>query len=386
MKKTKELIQVFTKKLKILMAKIRIFLHLNPPVPKASEKQKTLFDSLNPGDIVLSIMPLNEIEMERIRKTSGHTIRPYLVAKRKGDMIYAYQCSSKKHKNSSRQQYKLPQSRYNLYKREGNDLVPTDSYIDLSKPFILNPGHLQWYMYTVEEADLEMIERKLIAEGKKNLIHFDVPFRVVEGDIYLNNDQYYYVYQYHKNNLFCYRLEEVEKENHHAIHIGDRYYTVVLTKKYTIKLEESRLVCIANPNDKKWIVKQLEAQKKQKIQAKTEEKKKSKDNAIYYKADIGNVYKSDDNGRLMIYMYSYRKRNYGVDYQLLTDFDRIKVKAFFTSDLNTPEFRVEDDELMFDLMDAMVENNGKLADFFEEHYVCRAAEQISESSEEGKNI
>lgn len=382
MEKIKQLVQDFIKKLKILMIKIRIFLHIKPPIPEASEKQKQLFASLNPGDIVLSLMPLNEIEMEKIRNTSGHTIRPYLVAKREGDRIFAYQCSSKKHKNSLRQQYMLPQSRYNLFKIEDDEFVPIDSYIDLSRPFILRPGHLKQYMYTVEEADLEMIERKLIAKDKKETVHFDVPFRVVEGDVYLNDGRYYYVYQYHKNDLFCYRLEEAEK----GICIEEKHYTANLSKKYTIRLEDSKLVYIASLNDKKWIAKQLEAQKQRTAQTKIEEKKKQKDKPIYCVAEIGNVYKSDDDDRLMIYMYSYRKRNYGVDYQLLKDFDRIKMNAFFTSDLNKPEFKVEDDDLMFDLMDAMIEKNEKLAEFFEKHYVCRADEQIDSGSEGERNI
>ncbi len=369
MNKIKEKIKQIKRQIRYIPVRIMMLLHLKMPLPEPTERQKKLFDSLETGDIVLSTMPLNIIELDRIKDTSGHTARPYLVAKKLNDCIFAYQCSSKKYNKSGfKNQYKLPHIRYRQYKVVDKQLVETDSYVDLRRAFILHPCHLQQFMYKVEEADLEMIERKLIAINKEDLVHFDVPFRVVEGDVYEYHGEYYYTYKFYKNSLNCYRMLETDKEGRKTIRIKEKHYIPDLDHKEMIELEDSRLVHVSSPEEKRLINTRLEEKQKQEHLLKTEEKRKKKKEKVYYcRTDIGNVY-MDKEGREMIYMYSCNGRDYGIDYQLLMDFDRIKVIPFKTISLDSPQSRMEDEDLMLDVMDAMIENNNRLEDYFNE--VC----------------
>ena len=340
---------------------------LKEDTKQPSSEQIELFESIDAGDLVFCDMPLAKKDLEKIE--SGHTARPYLIVKKYDDYLLGYSCSSNSlaRHATEKQVYILPHSRYNLFKKAEEGSVPTDTNIDLRRTWEIPIKNIRFYMTTLEEIDLQLIERKLNVIGKEKITHFEVKNKAFVGDVYLHNQQLYYVYSENKNDLYCYPLLKVSYNNSSTLVIDGNYYLVNIKEKEHLKLDESFHIYTCKTNEMKMINDAVYKLKEIQVQTKKAQKaaNKKKQNEIRSEFEIGNVYRCEDTDRLTVYLYSAGKYKFGVDYEL-ANINTFKLNKVYISKNKEAEFKTEED-LLLDIIDEAIDRNGKLDTYFEEN-------------------
>lgn len=278
----------------------KIFLQLIYPL----KFKMNLLNSLNPGDMVWSKMPLSRKELNKIEES--HRVRPYLVMHKNKFNIYAYPSSSKQFVNlNNTKEYCIHKSRYNKNK---------DSFINLTKLYKIPVTNLKQKYLVLDELDLKNIQKRLLIQGEKCKYKFAKKFRILEGDVIEIYNQLYYVYA--SDNIFLYCLiifKKRPKNNKCYINIiinNKPYYTTFKEKLTFERNVQMNIIDIAYRSEIEYISQMKSGIKFNSKKLSNIEKKIIETNSelIYESGTVFQIGKSK-----IVYLFKYKNVHYGID-------------------------------------------------------------------------
>lgn len=277
------------------------------------QKQKNMFSKIQIGDMLWCMMPLSKKELRKIEV--NHRIRPYLVVKKEENFLLCYQSSSKNREQMNNyEKYCINSGKYKNVK---------NSWIDLTDIKRIRIKDIQLEFIKLNQIDIKKIEKRICIgqnRGNTELIRFNEPIYIEEGDVITKDKKLYYVYAEDNINIYCFR---VQKKNNgdkklKEIKINKKTYYTNFKELATIKRNDE--IEISNIAYKEEILQILDQKKSLKIRAypKIEENEKREKN----KFEIGSVFQYGNS--TVMYLYSYDNKHYGVDLLWYT----IKTRVF----------------------------------------------------------
>ena len=149
---------------------------------KYTPDQKALFDSLEPGDVIVAWMPLSKEKMKRVKE--NHQKRPYVVVAKKKGHVRAYPCTSQAKYTDPASRYELGRLKYKMWKC---------GYIQIQSPVNLSINHLVNKIDRLVDEDIVAINR-IAAKRSIKEIERKYSFNVESGDIVRDRNKLYYVF------------------------------------------------------------------------------------------------------------------------------------------------------------------------------------------------
>lgn len=266
--------------------------------------KKQLLNSLNPGDLVWSKMPLSKKELNKIEES--HRIRPYLVMHKSRFNIYAYPSSSKQFVNlNNTKEYCIHKARYNKNK---------DSFINLSKIYRIPVIDLQQKYITLNELDLKNIQKRLLIQGEKIKYKFLKEIRILEGDVIKIDKQLYYVYASDNMYLYCliiFKKCPQNKKHYAKIVINNKTYYTTFKEKATFERNmQMNIIDIAYKSEIAYIAQKKTGIEFQQKKLSNLEKKIIENNSelVYESGTVFQIGKSK-----VVYLFKYKNAHYGID-------------------------------------------------------------------------
>ena len=329
-----------------------------------SKYQYDLFLHTKPGDLLYCDMPLSEDKLSRIEK--GHRSRPYLIVDKKDNYLYGYYCSSTLSKKNIKGIYTLIHNKYQLHKKDDNyNDIPTDTYINLYAVHQLNINHLRSYMTSIDEYDQIQINKIISSINNTDLIKFPVNQKVYISEVYSYNSSLYYVYNVIDDYIACYKLKTTQNSDEDTIYVNKHKYKLDLKQMYKLKVNDCCLYSLNDISLKYKVDKII----KRYINSKNKKRKYNiKNNPYVCKYPIGTLYTNYYDDRLIVYLYSRGKKDYGFDYKQASNFDYLGIENF-KLDYNRGALLKVDDDFMCDVINCITDTNPKLYDYFDSNYV-----------------
>ncbi len=266
------------------------------------KRQKDIFEKVQVGDMLWCKMPLSKKELSEIE--TSHRVRPYLIVKKEKNFLLCYQSTSKNRENlNNYERYCIKAGKYKNKK---------DSWIDLTNIEKIRIKDIQLEFIKLNQIDIKKIEKRITIgqnKGNSQLIRFNEPIYIEEGDLILRNQISYYVYAEDNVNIYCFKIQKRKRENQKLEKIiinGKSYYTDFRELR-TIKRNEN--VVINNIAYTEELLAILNQKKSLKASAynKFQENRKREQGEF----EIGTVFQYG-NSKVM-YLYSRDNRYYGVD-------------------------------------------------------------------------
>ncbi len=185
-----------------------------------------VFNTVNVGDVVYCLMPLDDHILRKIEK--DHRIRPYVIIDKKDDHLIGFQCSTSYiPKGPKYYSHTLYASKY-LKKR--------DSYIDLTKTCVIPYQNIRSYFETVSLDDQATINKKLdiLAKKRGTDLRFDVKTVPCSGDVIEANGRTYYVHEIKVGRMVV--IPTVNQRPRNYIYLKNGFY-LDMKKVTTIRLD-----------------------------------------------------------------------------------------------------------------------------------------------------
>ena len=193
----------------------RLFYHfrLKRLVPQLKGvDSKTLFEKIRPGDIVLAAMNVPPSRLKNLK--SEHRIRPYIIASKYKNSIYAY-CGSSNYYDQFKYSFFLTSKKYKVWKN-GN--------IRLDRCYYLPQDHLIEIMDHLKTRDIIKINSIIVRQKNPSLKPIRAKTPLVEGAIVSRGRDLYYIYSLSKDSSIFYKLEK--SHNSVEIRFGQRTYYI----------------------------------------------------------------------------------------------------------------------------------------------------------------
>lgn len=291
-----------------------------------------LFKEIRPGDIVFGVTRTDNLE----KLGQSHRIRPFIVAKKEKNFVYAYSGTSQK--SDLNKHYLLNKDNYHFTK---------NTYFYLNTCYEIDKNELLYIVDSLKVNHMNEINSKLRSR-RKILIDSVHYFR--EGNIIKNDHNLYYIHKFDsKNNkAIIYKLVEDKngeiKLNLSKYRLCNKMIDTFLNSAY----------CIVS--EKKYSIE---------IKAKNKSKNESIFKNHYYKFDIGQKFYCGFNN--YIYLFSHKGSNYGVEY-----FDEDNE---FSNLITLPKeeylnkMEVVDKELVKDIISIIAYDNKKLECLYDELFL-----------------
>ena len=183
-----------------------------------------VFQKIQPGDIVIGILPCSLSQLQRIAPT--HRIRPFIVAKKEKDYILAYCGTSNQNR---KYQYFLPllASDYRVSK---------DGNINLSNVLVLPPTHILYHNGHLHYQDILSANESIYLSHPSHLQpSIDVETPIHAGQIVRKERQLFYIYSLSENIAQAYKLYSHDYGNI-RIPYRDKVYSIHETKPLSIDI------------------------------------------------------------------------------------------------------------------------------------------------------
>lgn len=266
------------------------------------QKQRKIFARTQVGDMLWCKMPLSKKELEEI--DINHRIRPYLIVKKEKNFLLCYQSSSKNREEMNNYEKYCVNSRKYRNKKT--------SWIDLTGIRKIKIKNIQLEFIKLNQIDIKKIEKRICVgqnRGNTQLIRFNEPIYVEEGDVIDKDGKLYYVYAEDNVNIYCFRIQKKMNKNQRLekIKINSKtYYTRFKELTIIKRKEDMKIINIAYKEEILQILnkkKSLKANTYTKIE---ENIKRDKD-----EFEIGSVFQYGNS--TVMYLYSHANKYYGVD-------------------------------------------------------------------------
>lgn len=266
------------------------------------QKQKEIFEKTQIGDVLWCSMPLSKRELRKIE--ISHRNRPYLVVKKEKNFLLCYQSSSKNRENiNNYEKYAINSGKYKNKKT---------SWIDLRHIKKIKIKNIQSEFMKLNQIDIKKIEKRICMRqnnGNHQIIRFQEPIYIEEGDVITKENKSYYVYAGDNVNVYCFRIQKKKNKNQkfEKIKINTRsYYTDFKELRVINRKEEIGISNIANKEEILLILDQKKTLKANTYN-KIEESIKRENN----KFEIGSVFQYGKS--TVMYLYCKANKYYGVD-------------------------------------------------------------------------
>ena len=291
-----------------------------------------LFKEIRPGDIVFGVTRTDNLE----KLGQSHRIRPFIVAKKEKNFIYAYSGTSKK--SDLNKHYLLNKDNYHFTK---------NTYFYLNTCYEIDKNELLYIVDSLKINHMNEINLRLRTR-RKILIDSVHCFR--EGNIIKDDHNLYYIHKF-------------DSKNNKA-----KIYKLVEDKSGEIKLNLSRYrLCNKMIDTFLNSAYQIVSEKKYSIEIKTKNKSKNEDifKNHYLKFDVGQKFYCGFNN--YIYLFSHKRSDYGVEY-----FDE---DGEFSNLISLPKeeylnkLEVVDKELVKDIISIIAYDNKKLECLYDELFL-----------------
>lgn len=206
---------------------------------KYTPSQKQLFDSLEPGDIIVAWMPLSPEKMSQIDE--NHQKRPYIVVAKKREYIRCYPCTTKAKNTDPTSRYELGTLKYKMWK---------SGYVQIQSPINLHINCLVNKIDRLQDDDIASINRIASRRSIKE-IDRKFSFNVETGDIVRDNNKLYYV-NIENNSPTYYPLNKQGRKGSFMLrtYTGNVYPEATPVKLYGV-IDKSCVVCHSHANVKK---------------------------------------------------------------------------------------------------------------------------------------
>ena len=269
---------------------------------KLRKRQREIFKKVQIGDMLWCSMPLSRRKFKMIE--ISHRIRPYLVVMKKKNYLLCYQSSSKKRGQlNNYEKYCVSSGKYRNKK---------SNWLDLTNINKIKIKNIQLEFFKLNQIDIKKIEKRIcIGQNKGNieLVRFNEPIYIEEGDVITKDKKSYYVYAADSINIYCFKIQRRKNENLklEKIKINTKtYYTNFKDLKIFKRTEEVKITNIAYKDEILLILEQ-----KKWIKANTYSKVKENIKREINDFEIGSVFEYG-NSKVM-YLYSKDNKYYGVD-------------------------------------------------------------------------
>lgn len=265
---------------------------------RASKEQKSLFCTLEVGDLVWAKMPLKNEELKAIEES--HRIRPYLIAWKDTANIYAFQTSSKESKALNNfEKYCINKLRYKKAK---------DTWVELNKIYKVSVDKLKRKFVSLNVMDLKAIEKRLKIQKNRNKnieYTFDLEIFISDGDVILKNGIKYYIYANDNTYVYGYKIMKKARnsEKDKKVIINKKRYYIDICEKFMLKRSNDIFIIDIASNEEKELIRNIKnniENKREKLEAKTKE--------VY---ELGTVFKAG-NTKFM-YLFEENGMHFGVD-------------------------------------------------------------------------
>ena len=238
-----------------------------------------LFEQIRPGDIVFGVTRCDNLE----KIEESHRIRPFIVAKKKGNGVYAYSGTSKK--NNYNHYYLLNKDNYNFTK---------DTYFNLNNCYEIDKDEILYIVDSLKTNHLNKINSRLKTKGQ---LLIDCAHFFQEGNIIKDDHNLFYIHEFDsKNNkAIIYKLLEDKngeiKLNRNRYRLCNKHIETFLNNAYHIVSEKKYSTEIKTRNNNK---------------------KESTFKNHYFRFNVGQKFYCGFNN--YIYLFSSKGTNYGVEY------------------------------------------------------------------------
>ncbi len=267
------------------------------------KKQKSLLDSLKPGDLVWAKMPLSKKELNKIPES--HQVRPYLIIYKDKFNLYAFPSSSKQSKKLNNfQEYLINKIHYKKIK---------NSFIDLTKIYKIPFVNLKSKYIKLNNLDLKNIQKRLVIQYN-NQYDLLVNIYISEGDVISVDKKLYYVYACDNVYLYCiliYKKVNKDKKKYKNIIINNKSYYADFKEKISFKrTEPMNIVNIAYKSEIKEILNKKSGINFNETKLSNHEKKLIENTSIQT-YESGTVFQFGK--RKIVYLFKYKQVYYGID-------------------------------------------------------------------------
>lgn len=266
------------------------------------QRQRDIFEKVQVGDMLWCNMPLSKRKLKEIE--SSHRVRPYLIVKKEENFLLCYQSTSKNRENMNNyEKYCIKAGKYKNKK---------DSWIDLTNIKKIRIKDIQLEFIKLNQIDIKKIEKRIAIgqnKGNSQLIRFNEPIYIEEGDVILKDQKSYYIYSVDNVNIYCFRIQKRNGKNQklEKIIINKKSYYTDFRELRTIKRNENVIITnIAYAEELLVILNQKKSLKANTYNKIQEEMKRDKS-----EFEIGTVFQYG-NSKVM-YLYSRDNKYYGVD-------------------------------------------------------------------------
>lgn len=321
---------------------------LDNQIVNCSSKQKELLQSLKPGDLVYSKMPLSEDELKLIGKKHAH--RPYFVLKVLENSIIAFSCSSSSHKWNEKSYYVIPA---NYYSNKKNNHIYFGKVVQLTPNCIFN--HLD----CVNEHDFIDIQKKayIYQPSYKRILSLSNK-DYSKGDILYDHKNLYYVNSKQNNGLQCYYVStDASYVNEDVIQIPSKKYSYHIDTKierilpFSMELELIDRLPVSSIqyielkiNPTPVVIKE----KKKKVQSQPH---------CWQRYPMGTIFIEKYSQEEIVYLYSIHDRDYGMyaeEYLNTEEYNDVQIKRLDLS-LCIEDGTICDEDLL-DILQYQIEN------------------------------
>ncbi len=181
-----------------------------------------IFNTVQSGDVVYCLMPLNDHILKKIEK--DHRVRPYVIIDKRDDHLIAFQCSTSYIPKGPRYSYHtLKAARYE--KRR-------DSYIDLTRTYMIPYRNIRSYFMTVDHNDQAIINKKLDMLAKRNGTDHRFKVKAVpsSGDIIDINGRSYYIHRVKDGKMLA--IPTVTEKPKYRVDLKNGFYLDIKKASY----------------------------------------------------------------------------------------------------------------------------------------------------------
>lgn len=168
-------------------------------------QQRKIFQETQIGDLLWCKMPLPKKQLKQIE--DSHRIRPYLVVKKGPNFLLCYQSTTKNRKEMNNYQKYLINGKKYGKKR--------DSCIDLTKVEKIPIKNIQSPYIKLNQIDIKKIEKRIWisqCRGNSDLIRFNEPIYIENGDVVLKDEKTYYIYSGDNVNIYGFKIQKRNKD------------------------------------------------------------------------------------------------------------------------------------------------------------------------------
>lgn len=291
-----------------------------------------LFKEISPGDIVFGVTRTDNLE----KLGQSHRIRPFIVAKKEKNFVYAYSGTSQK--SDLNKHYLLNKDNYHFTK---------NTYFYLNTCYEIDKNELLYIVDSLKVKHMNEINLRL-RKRRNTLIDSAHCFR--EGNIIKDGHNLYYIHKF-------------DSKNNKA-----KIYKLVEDKNGEIKLNRSRYR-LCNKHIETFLnnAYHIVSEKKYSTEIKTRNnnKKESTFKNHYFRFNVGQKFYCGFNN--YIYLFSSKGTNYGVEYydedEEFSNIITLPKEGY----LNKSE--VVDKTLVKDIVSIIAYENKKLEWLYDELYV-----------------